>query len=325
MLGRGRGSGGIGGLRKSRGATGDDEEDLVDDLAVVAYLSEATALLATPDAVEEDDDDDKDKDLFSYDDTHAKFESLRAVKIARHIRETGSSCATEIDSSITHHVGDPSEEIVDAMLEHELKTVFGLDAASDHPDDFDYERADLLLLAPNDEHRAWQRAWADNIHKNLKAIKYVNHDECKTPRELYISLVEYSAAGAETSDQLRWVHWDSLDNPAATRPYTGRFVKVETILGVPRLAYAPPSKKASFLDDIGTGRMRFVVPNCRIQMVRATGQFCADIPHELLAIRGMFSSLERSEAGASLTDMCSICHKFFTSGLSPSCLDHCVT
>ena len=102
-----------------------------------------------------------------------------------------------------------------------------------------------------------------------------------------------------------WVHWDDVD--------TRFFGRVTRIDNHGRLVYQPThtlgrSNQEDLTDQINDGLLSFIVPNCMIAMVRATGPFCTQVPQELLTIADVFDSLDSS--GEASHALCRVCDKY---------------
>ena len=94
-----------------------------------------------------------------------------------------------------------------------------------------------------------------------------------------IALVSRAGGGRSC---LQWVHWDDVHQ------FLGRVVCLDS---ANRVIWQHPSTRKSFAPEVASGTLQVLIPNAGVTMVRATGEFRAEMHTAILRVREKVAAL----------------------------------
>ena len=94
-----------------------------------------------------------------------------------------------------------------------------------------------------------------------------------------IALVSRAGGGRSC---LQWVHWDDVHQ------FLGRVVCLDS---ANRVIWQHPSTRKSFAPEVASGTLQVLIPNTGVAMVRATGEFRAEMHTVILRVREKVAAL----------------------------------
>ena len=94
-----------------------------------------------------------------------------------------------------------------------------------------------------------------------------------------IALVSRAGGGRSC---LQWVHWDDVHQ------FLGRVVCLDS---ANRVIWQHPSTRKSFAPEVASGTLQVLIPNTGVTMVRATGEFRAEMHTAILRVREKVAAL----------------------------------
>ena len=94
-----------------------------------------------------------------------------------------------------------------------------------------------------------------------------------------IALVSRAGGGRSC---LQWVHWDDVHQ------FLGRVVCLDS---ANRVIWQHPSTRKSFAPEVASGTLQVLIPNTGVTMVRATGEFRAEMHTVILRVREKVATL----------------------------------